>query len=152
VLGDERVLAPGVEEPLARHHLEEDQAQRVQIRARRDLTSRELLGRHVGGRAREGVRARGLPDHGQPEISDAGAAAAVDHHVGGLEVAMDDALLVDGGQARAKVPREVEGLVRGKAADAREQRLKVLAVHVLHGQERLVLELHDVVEAAHARM
>ena len=40
----------------------------------------------------------------------------------------------------------------GKAADAPEQRRQILAVDVLHRQERVAFELADVVDAADVRM
>ena len=40
----------------------------------------------------------------------------------------------------------------GEAADAAEQRREVLAVHVLHRQERVALDLVDVVDAADVRV
>ncbi len=152
MLQDERVLALRVEESLPGRHLEQDQAERIEIAAGRDLSPRQLLRGHVGGSADEGVLTRRLRHHGKAEVGDARPAAAVDHHVGRLEVAMDDAFLVDRGQSRAEVACDLEGLVRRQPSDPRQERLQVLAVDVLHGQEGLVLDLHDVVEAAHARM
>ncbi len=80
-----------------------------------------------------------------PEVRDAHAASPVDHHVGGLEVAVQDPLVVGGGDPRAELAAHLHRLVRWKAADATQQRREVLAVHVLHGDEVLALGLADVV-------
>ena len=55
-------------------------------------------------------------DRSQAEIGDADLPLAIDHDVGGLEVAVQDAALVRGGQARAQLTREIERLVLRAAA------------------------------------
>ena len=79
-------------------------------------------------------------------------AGAVEHHVGRLEVAMDDAALVRGGEAGADLPGDLEAALLGEAADAPQQRGEVLAVHVLHRQEGVPFDLVDVVDAADVRV
>ena len=49
---------------------------------------------------------------------------------------MDDVAFVRGGQARADLARDLERAVFGETADAAQQRREVLAVDVLHRQER----------------
>ena len=91
----------------ARQHLEEDDAQRVDVRARVGLLALDLLGRHVLGRPDHHAGARdplGLDRAGDPEIHDPGVAVAVDHDVLGLEVAVDDAQAVGFRQALADLP------------------------------------------------
>ena len=61
---------------------------------------------------------------------------------------MDDAAIVGGGEAGAELARGFDGLIAGQAADAQEQRGEVLAIHVLHGDERHALDFADVVDAA----
>ena len=78
--------------------------------------------------------------------------AAVDHDVRRLEIAMHDAPLVRGGEAGADLARDLERAVLRKAADAPEQRREILAVDVLHRQERVALDFVDVVDAADVRM
>jgi len=109
----------------------------------------ELLGRHIGRRAGAqhfAGRAR------QAEVRDADPAVAVEHDVGGLQIAVDDAAVVRRGQPRARLPRHLEGAVLRKAADAAEQRREILAVHLLHRQERVAFEFADVGDAAHVGM
>ena len=94
-----------LERALAGEDLVEHQAERVDVAARRDLAAGELLGRHVGGRARAKRFARRA---GEAEVGDADLAGAVEHHVGRLEVAMDDAAFVRGGEAGADLARDLE--------------------------------------------
>ena len=65
---------------------------------------------------------------------------------------MDDAALVRGGEPGADLPRDLERAVLREAADAAEQRREILAVHVLHRQERVAVDLADVVDAADVRV
>jgi hypothetical protein len=73
---------------------------------------------------------------------------AVEHDVGGLEIAVQHTLLVGGGEARANAPRHLEGLVPGKPPDAADEGRQVLAVHVLHGEEVPALVDVHVVDPA----
>ena len=79
-------------------------------------------------------------------------ARAVEHDVRRLQVAMEDAPLVRRGQPGAELPRDLERLVLGQPADAAQQRRQVLAVHVLHREEQLAVDLADVVDAADVRV
>ena len=129
--------------------LVENEAERVDVAPRRDLLPGELLRRHVGrcsGANRFARRA------GEPEVGDADLAAAVEHDVGGLEIAVDDVALVRRGEARADLPRDLERAIFGKSSDALQQRGQILAVDVLHRQERGAVDLVDVVDAADVRV
>ena len=108
-----------------------------------------LLGRHVGGRAGAD---RFAGEAGQAEVGDAHLAGAVDHHVGRLEVAMDHAAFVRGGEAGAHLPRDLERAIFREPSDAAQQRAEILAVHVLHRQEGVSVDLVDVVHAADVRV
>ena len=85
-----------------------------------------------------------LRETGQAEVGDSSAAAAVDHHVGRLQVAMQNALIVGRGKAGAELARDLQRLLVGQAADPPQQRGEVLAVDVLHGDEVLTLELSPI--------
>ena len=89
---------------------------------------------------------------GQAEIGDHDLAAAVEHDVGGLQVAMENAFGVRGGESGAKLARDLDGLVLRQAADAAQQRGQVFAVDVLHGEEGLAVDFAHVVDAANVGM
>ena len=138
---------------LAGEQLVEHEPERIDVGALRQLAAGELLGRHVLRRA--GARLE-PPDAGggagQTEVGDLRAAAPVDHHVGGLEIAVQHTFLVRGGQPRAQLSRDLNRLVFGKMADAPEQRRQVLAVHVLHREKVPAVGLRHVEHAADVRM
>ncbi|MFN8094860.1 MAG: hypothetical protein U0599_22040 [Vicinamibacteria bacterium] len=140
----------GIEVAAAGEQLEEEEAQRVDLALPREGPTRELLRRHVGRRPRRVARPPQIRlEAGQAEVRDPGAPPAVEHHVRRLEVAVQDAGLVGGGEPRADLPRDLEGLVLGQAADAPGERGHVLAVDVLHREEVLAVRLADVEDAAH---
>ena len=76
-------------------------AQPVQIATAVDFAAACLLGRHVVDRPdrdavgrRERRRAVGLHQHPQAEVEDLDPAIFVQENIGGLDIAMDDPLLV----------------------------------------------------------
>src|SRR6185503_1502002 len=90
-----------LEGPATGEELVEDEAERVDVAARRDLAAGELLGRHVGRRARAQRLAR---RPGEAEVGDPDLAAAVEHDVRRLQIAVDDAAVVRRGESRANLP------------------------------------------------
>ena len=132
--------------------LEEHEAQRIQIAADRQRLAHALLGGHVGGRSRDRA-ATGLAGRdGETEVRQPRPPPSVDHHVRGLEVAVEDSARVRGGEPGADLSRDLEALVPGQMADAAEQGSEVLAVHVLHGEEVLAVHFAHVVHATHVRV
>ncbi len=79
-------------------------------------------------------------------------AAAVEHHVGRLQISMQHAAVVRGCQPGAQLSCDLERLVGGQAADAPEQRREILAVDVFHREEVPPVHLADVVHPAHVRV
>ncbi len=91
-------------------------------------------------------------DRGHAEIGDARTAAAVDHHVVRLQIAMQHARVVRGGHARAQLPRDLERLVRRQPPDATQQRRQILSIDELHREELESVDVADVMDAADVRM
>ena len=65
---------------------------------------------------------------------------------------MDDSLRVGGREPRTDLPRQVERLFLRETADSMQERGQILAVHVLHRDEGVTLELTHVIDAAHIRV
>jgi hypothetical protein len=65
---------------------------------------------------------------------------------------MQQSAIMRGCEASADLVRGLQSLVSRQAADAAQQRRKILAVDVLHGEKMLAVYLADVVHAAHIRM
>ena len=145
-------LAP--ERPPRGQHLVKHDAESPDVGALVHGPAPRLLGRHVGGGAEDearlgpGVReGRGLREIrrrpggrvageclGEPEIEDLDLALRRHLHVGGLEVAVDDALLVGFPERLGDLPRIGEGLVDGNRP-ALQPLGEVLAGNELHRQE-----------------
>ncbi len=134
---------------LAREYFIQHEAKRVDVAADRHFAARQLFRGHVGRRPCADRFARGSR---KAEVSDAHFARAVDHHIRRLEIPVDDAPLVRGGEAGADLSRDLERAILRKAPYSPEQRREILAVHVLHRQERVALDFIDVVHAADVRM
>ena len=130
-----------------------NKAERVDIALDGDFATRELFGRHVCGRARANFAVADLAgDACQAEIGDAHASAAVEHDVCGLQVAMQQALLVRGGEARANLPRDFDSFVLREAANAADERREILAIYIFHGDEWRIAGHADVENAADVGM
>ena len=138
---------------LAGEQLVEHESQRVEIALGRHGLSGELLRSHVGRRPGKHLGALDLAcQRGQAEVGDARAAATVEHHVGGLEIAVQDAELVRRGEPGAELARDLRRLLGRQPADATEQRGQVLAVDVLHREEVLSLRVAHVEHPADVGM
>ena len=147
VVVDQARDRPG-ERPESGQELEEDHADRVQVAPRVDRGAARLLGAGVGGRAHEafglGVEVErplvAFEDLGDPEIQDlelflARGAALDEHHVGGLEVAVDDLQAVRHVEHVAELLQEAGGPVEGHRHARRDQLVEALAADVLHLDE-----------------
>ena len=62
---------------------------------------------------------------------------------------MQNALCVRGGKSRAELARDLDGFVLRQPPDAAEQRSQILAIDILHREERLAVHFADIVNAAH---
>ena len=113
------MLGFALEGQAARKHLVEDDPQGPDVGSGVDVLAEELLGRHVGdgpdGAAGPG-QAGLAGDLGQAEIGDPGDALLRDEDVGRLDVAVDDAVRMGGGQAVGDLGGEGERLGGGYRA------------------------------------
>jgi hypothetical protein len=131
---------------MAREHLVEDRPQREDVASRVGGFRLDLLGRHVpershddawlgrGRKARDRCGSFRLRQLGQAEVEDLDAAFLRHEDVFGLQIAMDDPLLVRRGQALRDLDGVVDRPARRESA-ARELRPQCLAFEEL---------LHDV--------
>jgi hypothetical protein len=152
------------ERPGARRHLVQDQAEGEHVRARVHRLPLELLWRHVVQRSENlafaGERRGGLGaaiHHarlerrlGQAEVQQLGPAPG-QHDVGRLQVAMDDAAPMRGGEPFGDLRRTSERLVQGQGP-APEPCGKRLAVEQLPDQVLDAVLPSDVVERADVRV
>ena len=145
-----------VERDLAREQLERHAADRVEVRPRADVLRHRLLGRHVGRRAdrrarrgQEGARLHLRRRLGDAEVGDLHAPVRGDHQVLGLEVAVDDAVLLRVGEPGEQALEHAADLRQGHLADVRAQRA---ALDVLHRDVRRAVVLEVVVHGDDVRM
>ena len=120
----------------------------------------DLLRGHVErGADDRGAVERGGPDLAdEAEVEDDDAAALGDHHVGGLDVAVDQAVAVDAREAAGEADQEVLQAVEAGGVERLQGLVvvaggghEVLAAQALHGEEdaaqaALVLDLQELVE------
>src|SRR2546429_9803403 len=86
------------------------------------------------------------------KIGDADFAGAIEHYVGGLEVAMNDAAFVSRRQPGANLACDFRSLVRREPPDAAHHGSEVLTVHVFHRQEQCAVRFANITNAANVRM
>ena len=79
---------------------------------------------------------------GEAEVEDFDAAFVSDHDVGGLEIAMDDASLMRGGERIGHGFRDFDDL-RGGESTGRHEAIERLAFDELHGEEVDAVGLFD---------
>ena len=120
----------------AGEHLVQHQAERVDVALDRRPRVRPAARAPCRPACRSARRLDSPVSAGEAEVRDADPPRAVDHHVGRLEVAMQHAALVRRREAGAELPRDLDRLVLRQPADAPQQRRQVLAVDVLHREER----------------
>ncbi len=136
--------------------LVEDTADGVGVGAAVDGLAPDLLGRHVGGRADDGVgpgQATGVDQQlGDPEVHHLDLADAGDVDVVRLQVAVDDLVAVSGADGREQLLGDVERLVDGHPPLVLEGGAERLALDELHHDEEGFAVLVEVVDADDARV
>jgi hypothetical protein len=139
---------PAFEHGLSGERFEQHQTETVQIAPGGGAMPRQLLGSHVSRCAAEAACGTSLGAAGDTEVGDAHLAPSVEHHVGRLEIAVQDAPGVDRGQTGTELPGDLHRLVARRTPDALQQTTEVFTVDVLHGQEVLAVDLTHVVDPA----
>ena len=136
-------------------HVVEHQAERVDVGAMIDGDAPGLFRRHVldgaddgaaGGHAQARAARRGP---GDAEVHDQRVTFALDHDVGGFQVAMHDPGFVGGREARRHLPGNRDGAILGEPAFFLEQRRQVRSLHVRHRDVRDAVDLAEIVDANH---
>jgi hypothetical protein len=112
----------------------------------------ELFRRHVCRRAGNLPGLLLVCEARKAEIGNPHLAAAVEHHVGRLQVTMEDTAIVGRSQTGTHLPHDLDGFVRGEPPDASKERREILAVHILHRHERPPVPLADVMHTADVGM
>jgi hypothetical protein len=158
LLGDGPRAAAG-ERLLAGEELVQDDAGREDVAALVDGAAGDLFGRHVRRRAHHGagLRALGLRAVGvlharHAEVGELGARLRVQHHVGGLDVAMDDAGVVREIERVEQLAHDAHRFLDVEALVGVEEVLQLLAADELHHQVGDVAFLGEVVDLHDVRM
>ena len=117
---------PGVLAPPG-EGFEQHEPERVDVNGGVDRLAPHLLGRQIGGGARNRARCggdRAVERAGDPEIGEAGFAAVVEQDVRGLDVAVDEAARVDVGQCGREPGAQAQdvGGGQGSFVEARGER------------------------------
>ena len=130
-----------------------------------DAIAARLLGRHVGGRADDEARRRvrtGRSDRRcvgrdhfdelrQAEVDDLRVAVLGDHHVGRLEIAVDQPLFVRTGKPFSDLDRDIERAL-GLQGPTDQDLAELVTADQLHRDERHTLGLADFVDHRDVRV
>src|SRR5437867_2097537 len=158
MLRDDGVHGLAVERHAAGDTLEQDHASGVQVAARVELHSQQLLRRHViglpDGRSllRQPFSLRRVREPGDPEVHDLEEPARLHHDVLRLDVAMDYPLLVRHFERAAQLLADRERDRDRQSAATRDELVERRPLDVLHGEVVHPVHLAQVVSADHIAM
>ena len=118
-----------------------------------------LFGGHVVGRA-HGLAGPGhfvaaavlAVEAGKPQVEDLDLAPRREHEVGGLDVAVDQVVLVDVLKTHGNLPGEFAGVRHAEPAGMRDQPRQVQPLDILHDQHRAAVDFAGVVGADDLRV
>jgi membrane dipeptidase len=134
---------------VTRQELERHDRQRIDVAALVHPPAACLLGAHVLGSAhRVAGSRRSFTALGDAEVHHADAPLAVEHDVGGLEVAVDDAGGVNGFQPAGRLRHQLQRFAGGQGALAHAL-LEADPVHQLHRDPAQAVALAVLVDARH---
>ena len=156
---EQRLAVVRAERELPGQHLEEEDAERVEIALRGRLFAARLLGRHVLRRSEDGPlrgEARVHREVGEPEVEDLDEvlppAARAEEDVVALQVAVNDAEVVRAGERGAHLLEDIDA-ARERHRSARQLARERHADEVLHDEVELALfGLTDVVDVDDVRV
>ena len=155
VLHGHRDLVLAVEGHVAGEHLEQHDAERVDVGLAVDVMAERLLGRDVV-RGAEHAAVGGEPvvaqRAGDPEVGDLGRALGVQQDVLRLDVAVHDRVRVRGAERAGDLDRVRQRLVDRQPAEPPDAVLERLALDVLEDDVRPVVVLARVDHADDVRM
>jgi hypothetical protein len=125
-----------------------------QVGGRTTAAAHHLLGRDVRqrpeGRGGDGEGPLGVLQRGDAEVGQLGGRARRHHHVGRLDVVVDDARAVGRRQRGEQVQADVGRRRRGQRPVPRDQVAQGRRVDQLHHQEQPSGRVHHVVQGDHA--
>jgi len=140
----------------SRHHLEEGDAERVDVGAVIGTLVEALLRRQVAGGAHEhaggGEPGGGRAHEGQTEVGDLDQAAVSDHEVGWFDVAVDHPLGVGVLEACRRLQDESGGVCRLEPPPGLDHPLDAGALDVLHDEVVVAVLLGDGVDLDDVRV
>ena len=88
-----------------------------------------------------------LERFGQAEVGDEHTTLPIDHDVLRLQIAVDDTLLMRGGEALADLPEDFDHSRQRHLPFAAEHRGEIGAVAILHGEKLQAISVAEVVDA-----
>ena len=149
---EERVA---VERRPAREHLVEDDAERVDVAPLGRRLAGRLFGGDVLGAADDAARLREAgagEDLGDAEVGQLEDAIVADEDVRRLEIAMDDAVIVDMLEGRADLEGDVDGVAPRELAAHVDEVVEPASLDELHGVPVMPVLVAGVVELDDVRM
>ncbi len=123
-------------------HLIQRDSQGVDVGTHVDRAALNLFRRHIGGRSQLHSRASctARADYlGDTEVHDFHDALAIEHQVGGLNVAMHDSHAVGGPDSQQRLFEPGDGILSRQRAAPANELLEVLSFYKLHGDECISL-------------
>ena len=145
--------ASRAERPLTGEQLVEHQPEGIDVASGRHRVARQLFGCHVGRSAGANLRSgEPIACHGEPEVRNAHSTLAVEHHIGGFQVPVQDSPLVSGSQPGTQLLSDIERLLFRQPADTAQQGRQIFTIDVLHRQEVLTVDLAHIVNSANVRV